>query len=88
MCIYRVTQEALNNTARHSGSHRAWVTLHTSGGSLELKIRDDGKGFDPQRSRGLGILGMEERVRLLKGSLAVHSVPGEGAEITARFPLQ
>jgi signal transduction histidine kinase len=61
--------------------------LRTTPGRIELKIRDDGKGFDPRRSRGLGILGMEERVRLLHGSLVVNSTPGAGSEITAELPL-
>jgi signal transduction histidine kinase len=87
ICIYRVTQEALNNIARHSDARRAWVVLRTTPGRIELKIRDDGKGFDPRRSRGLGILGMEERVRLLHGSLVVNSTPGAGSEITAELPL-
>lgn len=86
-CVYRLTQEALNNIVRHSGAHRAWVSIHLQDRSIQTRIRDDGKGFDPQRSRGLGILGMEERVRLLHGSLAVNATPGAGAEIIAVLPL-
>jgi signal transduction histidine kinase len=86
ICIYRITQEALNNVARHSEAHHAWVSIHADTRSIAVKIRDDGKGFDP-RSRGLGILGMEERVRLLHGSFEVASKPGEGTAITARLPL-
>ena len=86
-CIYRVTQEALNNVARHSGARHASVALRVDEHQIEVRIRDDGKGFDPQHSRGLGILGMEERARLLHGSLQVVSQPGTGTEITARLPL-
>lgn len=88
ICIYRVTQEALNNVARHSGAHQAFVTLRTTADNkLEVKIRDDGKGFDSQRSRGLGILGMEERIRLLHGSLSIEATPGSGTQVTALLPL-
>ena len=85
-CIYRITQEALNNVARHSGARHASVTIRVDDHLIEVVIGDDGKGFDPQHSRGLGILGMEERARLLHGSLQVGSKPG-GTEITARLPL-
>jgi len=86
-CIYRITQEALNNVARHSGARHASVTIRVDDRQIEVGIRDDGKGFDPRHSRGLGILGMEERARLLHGSLQVASRPGTGTEITARLPL-
>ena len=87
ICIYRITQEALNNVARHSGARHARVNLGADSHGIEVKIRDDGKGFDPQRSRGLGLLGMEERVRSLHGSFEIESSPGAGAEIIARLPL-
>ena len=86
-CIYRITQEALNNVARHSGARHASVTIHVDERQIEVGIRDDGNGFDPRHSRGLGILGMEERARLLHGSLQVASEPGKGTEITAQLPL-
>jgi signal transduction histidine kinase len=54
---------------------------------IDLKIRDDGKGFDPERSRGLGLLGMQERLRLLHGLLVIRSTPGAGTEVTAELPL-
>ncbi len=87
ICIYRITQEALNNVARHSGARHARVTLNAGGGQIAVTIRDDGRGFDPKRSRGLGLLGMEERVRLLRGAFRVDSAPGSGTEIAATLPL-
>ncbi len=61
---------------------------------VELVVRDDGIGFDPEKSRrpasrgtGLGLLGMQERVRLLGGRIAIESTPGQGTAIRARFPL-
>jgi signal transduction histidine kinase len=87
VCIYRLSQEALNNVARHSGARHAWVSLQSDERRIDLRIRDDGKGFDPERSRGLGLLGMKERLRLLHGLLVIRSAPGEGTEITAELPL-
>jgi signal transduction histidine kinase len=91
MCIYRITQEALNNVARHSGARHARVSIQSDDTGITVAIRDDGHGFDPQHSRGLGILGMEERVRLVHGTFRVEStlgtVPGKGTEIIARLPL-
>ncbi len=86
ICIYRVVQEALNNAARHSGAQNAWVTARTAPGNLAIEIRDNGHGFDPARTRGLGLLGMEERVRRLRGSLKVISNLGGGTTVTAELP--
>ncbi len=86
ICIYRLAQEALNNAARHSGARHAWVDLEGSARGISIAIRDDGRGFDPARSRGLGLLGMDERVRHLGGSLRVDSKPDHGTVVTAAFP--
>lgn len=87
VCLYRLVQEALNNVARHSGARHAWVTLHQDQREIGLTVRDDGKGFDPDRSRGLGLVGMRERLRLLHGLLRVESSPGSGTSIVASLPL-
>jgi signal transduction histidine kinase len=87
ICIYRVAQEALNNAARHSGGHNARVTIRQKDAAIFLSIHDDGGGFDPHHSRGLGLLGMEERVRRLGGSFRVDSKPGAGTTIEATLPL-
>jgi signal transduction histidine kinase len=86
-CIYRLVQEALNNAARHSGGRHAWVDVRQNAKAITVSIRDDGHGFDPSRSRGLGLLGMEERVRRLGGTLKVESKPGEGTLIIGELPL-
>ncbi len=86
ICIYRITQEALNNAARHSGGRRAWVKIEQAAGQIVVTIRDDGRGFDPQKTRGLGLVGMEERVRRLGGKLEVESKAGEGTVIKAELP--
>jgi signal transduction histidine kinase len=77
-CIYRVTQEALQNVSRHSGAKHARVIVRQSADGLKLQVEDDGAGFDPVRTRGMGLLGMEERVRQLGGRLDVKSEPGRG----------
>ena len=85
--IYRVAQEALSNVARHSGAARVEVGLRANGdGTVELSVRDDGRGFDPaDASGGLGLSGMAERARLVSGDFEIDSAPGEGAAVTLRL---
>jgi signal transduction histidine kinase len=90
LCLYRVTQEALRNLARHSRAGQGTVRLVGTGEGLELSIADDGAGFDPAGAKakgGLGLISMEERVRLGGGSLSVDSRPGEGTRLKVRMPL-
>jgi signal transduction histidine kinase len=86
-CIYRLAQEALNNAVRHSNAKHAEVDVEQSSAAIRITIHDDGSGFDPKRTRGLGILGMEERVKRLGGSFTVASASGAGTTITAELPL-
>jgi signal transduction histidine kinase len=86
-CIYRVAQEALNNVFRHSAAKNAEVTVRQDNGTLFLSVQDDGCGFDPQKTRGLGMLGMEERVRQLGGKLEVHSSPAKGTVLDVVLPI-
>ncbi len=85
--IYRLVQEALNNAATHASAKNAKVTIHQKSDTITVEITDDGHGFDPARQRGMGILGMEERVRRLGGTFTVESAPGKGATIRAELPL-
>jgi signal transduction histidine kinase len=85
--IYRVVQEALNNISRHSGARSAVVKVGRSGETLSLTIEDDGSGFDPARTRGLGLLGMDERVKQLGGHLEVKSASGKGTTVQITLPL-
>jgi signal transduction histidine kinase len=87
ICIYRLVQEALNNAVRHSGAKNVKVTVERSGNKIVVRVSDDGRGFDPKRVRGLGILGMEERVKRLGGTLTVDSQPGQGTTLVAELPL-
>jgi signal transduction histidine kinase len=85
--IYRLVQEALTNAVRHSGGRTASVVVERLAKSIVVRVADDGRGFDPVRSRGMGILGMEERVKRLGGTLRVESQPGQGTAVTAEFPI-
>lgn len=87
ICVYRLVQEALNNAVRHSGAKNATVAVRQSPTSIVARISDDGQGFDPVRTRGLGLLGMDERVKRLSGTLSVESTPGHGATVTAELPF-
>lgn len=87
VCIYRLVQEALSNAVRHSGAKNAKVIVQQSAKSILVKVSDDGHGFDPERGRGLGILGMEERVKRLGGTLTVDSNVGRGTTVMAELPL-
>ncbi len=86
-CIYRVVQEALNNCSRHARASTVQVAIRAESNQIHLSIQDDGSGFDPQRVRGLGLLGMEERVRHLGGSFDVDSHPGLGTTLKVKLPL-
>ena len=73
LCLYRVAQEALRNIAAHAAAHKAQVTLRSNEKGLELVIADDGQGFDLAEARdvgGLGLISLDERVRLIGGSLS------------------
>jgi signal transduction histidine kinase len=79
-------QEALNNAARHSSAKNIRVKVREDDGRIAVEVADDGSGFDPSRTRGLGLLGMEERVKRLGGTFAVDSKPGGGTTIRFELP--
>ena len=87
--IYRVLQEALTNVAKHAGARRVSVRLLRLETAVELRVRDDGVGFEPgANGRGLGLQSMRERAALLGGTVQLESERGKGTMVTARFPLQ
>jgi len=95
--VYRILQEALANVGRHAGATAVAVELEVAEERLELRVRDDGEGFDPgSLSRrdgdgpgsGLGLSGMAERARLAGGELDVRSAPGGGTTVTLRIGRQ
>lgn len=90
LCAYRVVQEALSNVIKHSGASVARVQLKRRPHFLQLQITDSGKGFDVSKAKlkgRLGLVSMEERLRLANGRLAVRSRPLRGTEIEATIPL-
>jgi len=87
VCIYRVVQEAVNNAQRHAHAKNVTVELKETDTSVQVQIKDDGSGFDGKRTRGIGLLGMEERVKRLGGTITIESQPGAGTTIRAELPL-
>ena len=90
ICLYRVAVEALRNVARHSGAESAVVSLTRSSANWELRVSDSGKGFDVEtfaQAGGLGLISVEERLRLLQGSCEIRSTPEHGTTLVARVPL-
>jgi PAS domain S-box-containing protein len=90
LCLFRVSQEALRNVARHARARTVDISVTSVGGSLQLAVLDDGVGFDPALQNehpSLGMASMRERVLLLGGELDVESKPGQGTTILASVPL-
>jgi two-component system sensor histidine kinase UhpB len=94
LVLYRITQEALQNVAKHARATCGWVTLDRSDSNVSLSVRDNGIGFDSSNAvpesttgLGLGLFGMEERATLVGGSLRIRSSHGKGTEIFAIVPI-
>jgi signal transduction histidine kinase len=90
ICLYRIAVEGLRNVARHSGAGSAAVSLKRVDGVLELQVSDSGKGFDVETFKqggGLGLISIEERLRLLGGDCDLSSAPERGTRLVARVPL-
>ncbi len=90
LALFRVFQEALHNSLKHSGVRQFEVRLWGTSDEIDLTIKDSGVGFDRElakMSRGLGLTSMEERVKLLNGTLSIESQPNRGTMIHARVPL-
>jgi signal transduction histidine kinase len=88
LCLYRITQEALHNVARHSQARHAEVRLSAEADLLTLQVADSGVGFSVKRQQdGLGLVSIRERVTLLRGQLAIHTFPGGGTRIGVRVPV-
>jgi signal transduction histidine kinase len=86
-CIYRIVQEALNNISKHAGAKTVRITVERRDGEINLAIQDDGRGFTPGPRRGLGLIGIGERVENLRGSFRVESEPGHGSLLAVTLPL-
>jgi ligand-binding sensor domain-containing protein len=82
-------KEAVTNVAKHARAHKIEVTVTDLFGFLELRVRDDGIGFDPaQRARGHGIESLSRRAKAVRGSIQINAAPGKGTEVILRAPLQ
>jgi signal transduction histidine kinase len=90
LCIFRIVQEGLRNSKKHSGAAKAQVRLRRVGDKLLVSVSDEGVGFDLHdlgTKEGLGIRSMEERAYVLEGQFEIHSKPGQGTRIDASIPL-
>jgi signal transduction histidine kinase len=88
--LYRLVQEALTNVVKHAEATRVEIGVSDrQGDHLEVVVRDDGKGFDPGgRTGGFGLLGMRERLVLVRGTLGIESEPGVGTTLRASIPIR
>jgi len=84
--IYRVVQEALNNAARHSQAKNVSILVRAEARRLLVLIQDDGRGFDPDTTKGMGLLGMQERIAHLNGQMEVESGVGQGVVLRIELP--
>jgi len=90
LCLYRVLQEALHNSTEHSRAGHFNVELIGSPEGIHLAVRDSGIGFDPKmaiKGQGLGLISMQERVKLVNGKFQIESHPGTGTTVRAWIPL-
>ena len=92
LCLYRVTQEALRNVAKHAHARNVEVVVSRSGDDVHLSIADDGKGFDLAKVRqsggGLGLRSIEERVRLARGHVSIETTPHQGTTLSVRLAIE
>jgi signal transduction histidine kinase len=86
-CIYRVVQEALHNVVRHAHASQVRVTMNRGKDGVTVSIADSGVGFDPKREKGLGLLGIAERVNQLGGDFQIESRPGGGTVASLFLPV-
>jgi signal transduction histidine kinase len=92
--LYRVVQEALNNATRHARPRRVEIQVRLGPGAVHCTIGDDGQGFDVpstvegRAARGLGLIGIRERLSALRGQLTIDSAPGRGTELSIAIPLE
>jgi PAS domain S-box-containing protein len=93
--LFRVVQEAILNIARHAAARNVLIRFSTSGRDVWVEVEDDGVGFDPSlltpdldSMRGIGLLGMQERLEILGGDLEIHSAPGSGTRLLIHVPVE
>jgi two-component system sensor histidine kinase DegS len=94
LAMFRIAQETLNNIRKHAQASAVNITVQLNSNNVKMSITDNGKGFSTSRLTGdlaregkLGVLGMEERARLIGGNLQIKSEPGKGTTVIARAPI-
>jgi signal transduction histidine kinase len=90
LCLFRIMQEALQNAIKHSESPHVEVRLSNTANEIQLSVRDDGIGFDPNeaiKSRGIGLISMQERLKLVGGLFSIESQLQHGTTIRAQVRL-
>jgi len=92
--LFRIVQEGILNTVRHAAARNLWVRFRLMGDQVKVDVEDDGLGFDitglsslPQSMRGLGLLGIQERLELLGGEFEIHTAPGSGTRLVVHVPI-
>jgi signal transduction histidine kinase len=88
LTVYRLVQEAITNVTKYARARQVWLRLIADDGIVDVSVRDDGVGFDPdsRRSSAYGLVGMRYRVEAIGGTLALVSRRGQGALVRARIP--
>lgn len=88
--IFRIVQESLTNIARHAKAKKVEISLQQEGGHYLLEVRDDGQGYNPNAidKKTFGLIGIQERVLMLKGELSISSAPGAGTVVKVCIPVQ
>jgi len=87
--LYRLVQECLTNVAKHADATQVTVSMTRAANGLRFSFSDNGKGFDPsQRRRGLGLVGLRERVEALSGHFDLETVSGRGVQVKAVIPVK
>jgi signal transduction histidine kinase len=92
--LYRIVQEALTNASKHAKATRVWIEVRREDETLCCSIRDDGEGFDVRaaqaegKRKGLGLIGIQERLNAVGGTFSINSAPGRGTKLLIRLPLE
>lgn len=89
-CLYRIAQESLANVMKHARANKVIVSLASTADAITLTVQDDGVGFDTQQlangHRGLGLISMAERLRLVRGTVTIDSIPHQGTRLSIKVP--
>ena len=86
-CVYRVVQEATTNCVRHAGARKIQIRVNADGDHLRVRVSDDGRGLDPRQRPGLGLRGIDERVKELHGTMTITSAATGGTTVLVGLPL-